>query len=193
MQLLPSDADMFLLGDLNVNFLASVGTSDRPLKQKLARFSNLHNLVQMIKMPTRITEHSSTMIDLLFVNNSHCIVDSGIIPVHLSDHSLIYGVLKAGIPRAPPRTIEYRSFKHFSKQAFLTDLTNVNWSLVDNEPDNDAAMNNWNTLFTETANQHAPIKKSRVKGIHMAWLTSELRSLMQQGSKVQLFAPLENV
>ena len=103
-----------------------------------------------------------------------------VIPVHLSDHSLIYCVLKAGIPRAPPRTIEYRSFKHFSKQAFLTDLTNVNWSLVDNEPDIDAAVNNWNTLFTETANQHAPIKKSRVKGIHMPWLTSELRSLMQE-------------
>ena len=120
------------------------------------------------------------MIDLLFVNNSHRIVDSGVIPVHLSDHSLIYGVLKAGIPRAPPRTIEYRSFKHFSKQAFLTDLTNVNWSLVDNEPDIDAAVNNWKTLFTETANQHAPIKKSRVKGIHMPWLTSELRSLMQE-------------
>ena len=51
MQLLPSDADMFLLGDFNVNFLASVGTSDRPLKQKLARFSNLHNLVQMLKKP----------------------------------------------------------------------------------------------------------------------------------------------
>ena len=134
----------------------------------------------MIKMPTRITEHSSTMIDLLFVNNSHRIVDSGVIPVHLSDHSLIYGVLKAGNPRAPPRTIEYRSFKHFSKQAFLADLTNVNWSLVDNEPDIDAAVNNWNTLFTETVNQHAPIKQSRVKGIHMPWLTSELRSLMQE-------------
>ena len=120
------------------------------------------------------------MIDLLFVNNSHRIVDSGVIPVHLSDHSLIYGVLKAGIPRAPPRTTEYRSFKHFSKQAFLADLTNVNWSLVDIEPDIDATVNNWNTLFTEMANQHAPIKQSRVKGIHMPWLTSELCSLMQE-------------
>ena len=88
-------------------------------------------------LKNRNVKKKKKMIDLLFVNNSHCIVDSGVIPVHLSDHSLIYGVLKAGIPRAPPRAIEYRSFIHFSKQAFLTDLTNVNWSLVDNEPDID--------------------------------------------------------
>ena len=41
-----------------------------------------------IKKPTRIIEHSSTVIDLFFVNNSHRVVDSGVVPLTISDLSV---------------------------------------------------------------------------------------------------------
>lgn len=43
--------------------------------------------------------------------NAHRIVDNGVIHVSFSDHSVIYGILRAGIPKAPPLIIEYGSFK----------------------------------------------------------------------------------
>jgi hypothetical protein len=45
---------------------------------------------QLIGEHTRITESSKTLIDLLFVNNEHRIVQSGVIHLSLSDHSVIY-------------------------------------------------------------------------------------------------------
>ena len=62
------------------------------------------------------------MIDLIFVANSQRIVRSDVIACSLSDHSLVFCVFKAGNTKAPPRIIEYRSYKHYNKQSFLQIL-----------------------------------------------------------------------
>ncbi len=49
----------------------------------------------------------------------------------LSDHSLIYCIAKAGVPKLPPRTIEYRSYRNYSQSAFVNDLKNVDWNIID--------------------------------------------------------------
>ena len=146
----------------------------------LSRLSYTHNLEQLIVRSTRITEESSTTIDLLFANNNHRIVDSGVLHVHLSDHSLIYCIIKASVPRAPGKTIEYRSYKHYSKELFLSDLKEAHWDLINKEEDVNVAVEMWNEMFTEIADQHAPIKNSRVKAIQTPWLTSDLRNAMQE-------------
>ena len=58
-------------------------------------------------------------------SNQHRIVDSGAVSLSISDHSLIYCVLKAGVPKATSRTIEYRSFKGFDENAFIQNLKNI--------------------------------------------------------------------
>ena len=108
------EAEVILLGNFNVNFLATKNYASRTLKRKLLSFTSMYNLEQLIDKPTRITENSSTLIDLLFANNNHRIVSSGVLHVNLSDHSLIYCVIKAGVRRAPGRVIEYRSYKTYS-------------------------------------------------------------------------------
>ena len=174
-----SEAEVILLGDFNVNFLATKNDGSRALKRKLLSFTSMFNLEQLIDKPTRITENSSTLIDLLFANNNHRIVASGVLHVNLNDHSLIYCVVKAGVRRTPGRVIEYRSFKTYSKQSFLLDLEHVNFDLVDKEQDINVAVNKGNQLFTNVADLHAPIKKLRTKGIQTPWLTTDLRNAMQ--------------
>ena len=104
---IPEGADFASLGDFNIDLQDLANLSRR----MLLRFANLHSLDQLIKKPTRITEHSSTVIDLFFVNNSHCVVDSGVVPLTISDHSLIYGIFKCGVPKAPPCIVEHRTYK----------------------------------------------------------------------------------
>ena len=94
---IPLDAEIVLLGDFNMHFLAKQNDSSRPLKRKLLNLTSTYNLEQIIDKPTRITETSNTLIDLLFVNNNHRITASGVLHVSLSDHSLIYCVIKAGV------------------------------------------------------------------------------------------------
>lgn len=103
---------MAILGDFNIDVAAKSGSSKFYLKRKLFNFADLHSLEQLIKSPTRTTEFSETIIDLIFVNNNHRIVDSSVVQCTIGDHSLVYCTLKPGVSRAVPRKIEHRSYKN---------------------------------------------------------------------------------
>ena len=61
----------------------------------------------------------------------------------------------------------------------MKDLKETHWDLINEELDTNMAVELWNEMFIDTANRHAPIKKSRVKGIETPWITSDLSSAMQ--------------
>jgi len=115
---------------------------------------------------------------LLFCNTSQRVVDHGVIDLALSDHSLVYCLLKAGVTKAHARTIEYRSYKSFDTNAFNQDLASVPWHVLENENNIDDAVLTWNKLFSEIAEAHAPIKKRRVKGVPVRWMNYTIRATM---------------
>lgn len=92
------------------------------------------------------------------MNNSHRIVNNDVIHLDLSNHSLVYCTLKAGVPKAPPPVIEYRSNKHYDKESFLQDLRTTDWSIVYKTDGVNDAVNTWCAIYTSIADQHAPIK-----------------------------------
>ena len=71
-------SDVVILGDLNADMMASSKLPKRD-KQELLNFSRAYNFTQLIKEPTRITDTSRRMIDLVFANNEHRIVKSGFV------------------------------------------------------------------------------------------------------------------
>ena len=83
------------------------------------------------------------------------------------------------MPKGSPRTIEYGLFKDYSRDAFLNDLNNVPWYLVDNEDNIDGAVLIWNTLFLEVVDSHAPVKWRLVNGINSVWMTSKTSDAMR--------------
>lgn len=106
---LPDDAELVLLEDFNVDFACKQNITTT-LKRKLQSFTNLHNLEQLIQHPTRLTANNESLTDVIFVNNNYRVVGQGVIHLSLSDHSLVYCIIKAGVPKASPRVIEYRSY-----------------------------------------------------------------------------------
>ena len=137
------------------------------------------DFTQLIKECTRITNTSETLIDLIFVNNEHRFVKSGVILSSISDHSLVFCILKVGVTKAKPRIIEFRSYKSYNANTFIEDLNNVPWHVVQNEDNVDDAILTWNKLFLEVADSHAPIKRRRVKGIHPPWMTQAISEGMR--------------
>ena len=88
-------------------------------------------------------------------------------------------MFKTGVPKAPPRTIEYRSYKHYNKQSFLQDPRDTNWTALLDERNTDTTVNNWCQRFPDIADQQAPIKKMKVKGVNIPWMIAELSQAMQ--------------
>lgn len=138
------------------------------------------NLNQLIQESTRITDSSNTLIDLILVNNEHRFVKSGVLSLPISDHSLVYCVLKVGVPKAIPKTIEYRSFKTYNQDNYIEDLKSVPWHVIDNEENIDDAVLTWNKLFLDIVDSHAPITKRRITGSNQPWMNPKLCELMRK-------------
>ena len=77
--------ELILLSDFNIDQY----NGSKQNKQKLMNFACSVDMSQIITEPTRITSTTRSLIHLVFVNNQHRIVDSGVVSLSLSDHSLV--------------------------------------------------------------------------------------------------------
>ena len=64
-----------------------------------------------------------------------------------------------------------------SNEYFL--WTTKGW-LALNKDDIDSAVDDWNKLFTHVADSHAPIRKSRIKGVRSPWMNARLSEAMHK-------------
>ena len=92
---LPVGSQIVLLGDFNIGFLAQKNGASFKLKRQQRQFAIPNGLEQLINSPTRICEQTRTAIDLVFVNNTHRVVESGVIHSAISDHSFVYCTMKS--------------------------------------------------------------------------------------------------
>ena len=159
-------AEIICLGDNNADW-----TKNNGLTSIFKDFAKSSNLAQLIETPTRITECSSSIIDLIF-SNSSSIIQSGSIFFGLSNHNLIFGVKKFIRPKVNPKSISFRCFKIFDKNKFLADLINSDWTQFFYSQNVDEAT----SIFNEIAisDKHAPVRQQKIKGNSVPWINEEL-------------------
>ena len=95
-------SNIVLLGDFNIDMSFS---SKSPLRFEFTRLLSKFNLQNVIKYPTRITDRSSTTIDLAIVSSLSKIKSSGSYEAGISDHNLIYITLNILNKNPPPKVI----------------------------------------------------------------------------------------
>ena len=80
--------------------------------RQLINIADIYGLHQLISEPTRITDKSSTLIDLIYTNCPERVVCSGVAYISISDHSLVYAFHKLSINfRKGHTSITYRNLK----------------------------------------------------------------------------------
>ena len=72
-----------------------------------------------------MTLHTSNIIDLIFttVPEKHI---SGVIPVTLSDHYMVYTILSQKVPAVSSRHVTKRNYKNFNADDFKRDIAMSN-------------------------------------------------------------------
>ena len=110
--------DVFILGDLNCNVLDISDGNARALVD----FSSTFNLTQVIKQPTRRTDLSETLIDVIIVTNKYLVKTSGVRPVTISDHDLAFITLNLKCRRSKPVCVIRRCYKHYDAGALRVTL-----------------------------------------------------------------------
>ena len=183
------EREPYLLGDINCDLLP---TTTGYNADNLTGLFDTCGLSQLITEPTRITPISRTLIDLCITNTPAKIVDSGVLHLGISDHSLVYMVRKTHYERGSVHTIEVRLFNRFNKNQFLRDLAQQPWGHLHEYLNPEDRWNGWKAMLMECIDKHAPLKTKRVCKKNSPWITQEPRCKMRKRDYLKERAVLSN-
>ena len=184
LSMLRTDCDLVLLGDFNICLLKNKNKNNSKLHREYKQLLTFFGCKQIIDKPTRITEHSSSLLDHIIINNSYKIYQSGVLNVGLSDHLMTFcsrKIIRGQIGKH--NTVKIRSLKHYSTHDFLIKLRNVNWAAVTNCININEAWNNFRTIFIKILDEVAPIKQVRINTRTEPWMTSTILELIRERDK----------
>ena len=163
--------EIYILGDLNIDFLKY--NSHLPTEDYLDMLFD-NNLLPIITKPTRLTEHTATLIDHIYTNSPLPYMTSGILTVDISDHLPVFCVMKSQIERTD--TKEYnKDYSKFKKELFLNDINSINWEEIF-KPDKNLHKKTQNMIdsLSNIVNKHVPMKRvTQAKQIQLnkPWIT----------------------
>ena len=77
----------------------------------------------------RVTPYSQSLIDLICISDQFTenIVQTGVQPAGLSDHSVIYAIIKGKYQPLSPKISKFRSFKNSDSDTFKEDVSKIDW------------------------------------------------------------------
>jgi hypothetical protein len=107
---------------------------------------------------TRITDHSTTLIDHFCTNSPQNVAKSGICLVWISDHLPVFCTRENKFPILKENKY-YRDFNKFSNEQFINDLSKINFNNLVSASVNES-MNDIINPLKEVTNKHCPIRKT---------------------------------
>lgn len=159
------------LGDFNINMLDIDSSYVTHFNDILGTFG----LTQMVNEPTRVSNTTSTLIDLICCNPD-MVNEVGVIDPSVSDHFLVYVDLDFSDIQQPNSIFKYRVLSRINLNQFQTDLENAPWHLLYQIEDIDHKV----LFLTETImnifDKHAPLKVSKDRRKpYCPWITDNIK------------------
>ena len=190
--------DLFILGDNNINILnngenifdkykvmSKKKSNFGAVAKKYAQICSTLGLKQLIKHPTRITCHTSSLIDHIITNCEEKVTQSGVIDTSLSDHQLIFCTRKIKrVKTNNHKQISFRSLKNYSMENFERELKNIALPNYEKFSDVNSAYNDIVNKITQVINNLAPYKTIRVKNQSSEWFDGEFAEQISNRDKL---------
>lgn len=166
-----SDTEWFILGDLNICFLNKKSV----LYKNFIQILSIFNLTQIVLEPTRITASSTSLLDHIICSHPDKIIQSGTLPVGLSDHLPVFCTRK--IQKGTfnkHKNIVIRSLKNYTAETFIHNLKLCDWSGMFTAKSVEESWLFFKEKFSGVLNFVAPIKQIRLKQRSEPWLDSNI-------------------
>ncbi|MES9881523.1 MAG: reverse transcriptase family protein [Sedimenticola sp.] len=179
-KVLQQQKEFYLLGDFNRDLL------NKQTSKGWLDFIEPFGLTQVVSTPTRITNHSKTLIDHIYCSIKSNVSAVSVPKLGLSDHFPVFLIRKSNsiIPKNSHYCISYRSFKNFNENDFTSALKTVPWDIVKMFDETNDIIDTWSKLFLDIVNTHLPMKQHRVKRKQQPkWLTPDIIDAMKMRDK----------
>ena len=147
--------------------------------KSLTSFCESFNLSQLIASPTRVTDSSSSVIDVILTSQAKQVIKAGVIDCSISDHDIIFADLRLKASRPKVTYVKTRSFKNYNPDAFQYDMSLAPWSVLEIFDNVDDKLHAFDLLFNEILDHRAPIRSFKVRGKPNLCITEETRELMK--------------
>ena len=163
--------EIVMLGDFNINLL------DKNVKfswlSKLSPFS----LKQLVSLPTRVTEKTSTLIDHIYTNREINMREVRVLETSMSDHYLTYVVRKIGVPpHSGKNKIQFVDYSGLCHSRLNELFRNENWDTVRYSKNVHQMMENFNEIFLSKVNSCVKRREKFVRSnVLPIWFDDELR------------------
>ena len=170
--------NVILLGDFNCNML-----TDSSLSRKVHTLCTTMQMTQVISQSTRVTPYSQSLIDLICISDSlmENVIKSGVQIAGISDHSVIYTVLKGKYQPLSPKISKFRSFKHFDSDRFREDVGKIDWhEFYSCGFDVENLWHCFKSTLLKICDRHAPIISVRQKQRGVPWINGDYIKLARQ-------------
>ena len=161
--------EIFVLGDLNINYKNKVSGDFKKLKF----FMQTNGLSQLITNTTRNNDKTKSLIDLVLTNSKH-VSAAGTLNHFVSDHQPIYVIKKKKRDVRAREEFIGRSYRNYNSQAFKGMLKDHNWNEFYKLTDPSDAWDYILNQVTPILDMVCPLKSFKIQNYRPEWMTNEL-------------------
>jgi hypothetical protein len=174
---------IILTGDLNSDLFTSHNN-------KLIDTMNLFNFTNVIEKPTRVTEHSTTLLDPIIISDSihYSFSDVLKVPSDISDHDASIIFIECPKFQTTCRSFhrEVWLYERTDNEKFASKLDTVDWNaLLSDSEDVDEMSNTFTETFLRVARESIPTKMVTVRNSDRPGFNSELRREIRKRDRIR--------
>ena len=168
-----------MLRDFNGHYDSDVGG-------KLNSCLESNNLAQFIAEPTRVTFHSSTILDLVITNCTERFSTSGTLsPPSNCDHSVIFASMNLFTHRSGSYKRHVWNFNNVNITDLNEELSQLDWfSLCENSNDIDEIYSCWYGHFRSIIEKYIPLKTVTIRPNDKPWMDSKVRLAIRKRDRL---------
>ena len=176
---------LLIMGDFNINL---VNYDSHPETIDFINLMVSHYLLPHILQPTRVTDHSATIIDNIFFNTLEFDTLSGNLLTKISYHFPQFLVVKnAAVDHKNCSLFQY-DYSKFSEHLFPNDSKKLSWEDIVNQNSNiNVKLDRFYEKVYCTVIHHAPLKTVNKKQLKLGskqWVTPHIQKLIKHRDKL---------
>lgn len=169
----------FIVGDLNQDLLVE-SHGDKLLDLMLD-----YNFKTSLTEPTHFQNGSSSLIDVVFCNDSNLVLETKVISCPFSNHKFVLAVLNLDSSSSNPNFVSSRVLNDKNLQLIKDDLARTKFDLCDKFDDVNEKWCVIKRIIIDIINKYAPYKRLRLtKRNRLPWVDKELLYYISKRNKL---------
>jgi len=179
---LPISDEFICLGDFNIDALNVHSYYYNSFLSLLESYG----LSQIISQPTRVTLHSSTLIDFIIINDGSPMDGSGVLAGLWRTFLIIAWCLFDFLDVCRIASVRtFRDFNNIDIEFFDLHLRSIPWETIFDLNNIDAKLEFLNNNLNFLLDCHAPLKSRTFKHSYKPWITHNIRLMISEREKAR--------